>query len=76
MGAVAGLLSWPAGLTLALLLVYVINRRSFGWTIQFQAEPTVFLRALALAVLAALAAGLYPAWRLGRLPIARALREE
>jgi putative ABC transport system permease protein len=76
MGAVAGLLSWPAGLTLALLLIYVINRRSFGWTIQFQAEPWVFLRALALAVAAALLAGLYPAWRLGRLPIARALREE
>ncbi len=75
-GAVAGLLSWPAGLSLALLLIYVINRRSFGWTIQTQLEPTVFLRALLLAVAAALLAGLYPAWRLGRLPIARALREE
>jgi putative ABC transport system permease protein len=75
-GAVAGLLSWPAGLSLALLLIYVINRRSFGWTIQTHFDPAVFLWALALAVAAALLAGLYPAWRLGKLPIARALREE
>lgn len=75
-GGVAGLLSWPAGLSLALLLIYVINRRSFGWTIQTHFDPRVFLWALALAVAAALLAGLYPAWRLGKLPIARALREE
>ncbi len=76
MGAVAGLMSWPAGLSLALLLIYVINRRSFGWTIQTTLDPAVFARALALAVAAAVLAGLYPALRLRRLPIARVLREE
>jgi putative ABC transport system permease protein len=75
-GTVAGLLSWPAGLSLALVLIYVINRRSFGWTIQTHLDGAVFLRALALAVAAALLAGAYPAWRLGKLSIARALREE
>jgi putative ABC transport system permease protein len=76
MGGVAGLLSWPAGLTLALILIYVINRRSFGWTIQTHLSPDVFLRALALAVVAALLAGLYPTWRLSKMPIASSLREE
>jgi putative ABC transport system permease protein len=76
MGGVAGLMSWPAGLSLALLLIYVINRRSFGWTIQTTIDPGVFARALALAVAAALLAGIYPALRLRRLPIARVLREE
>jgi len=76
MGAAAGVLSWPAGLVLAMVLIYVINRRSFGWTIQthFALEP--FAQALALAVAAALLAGAYPAWRLSRLRIATALREE
>ena len=76
MGLVAGVLSWPAGLTLALILVYVINRRSFGWTIQFTLDPSVFARALLLAVAAALLAGLYPALRLRQMAIARGLREE
>jgi len=76
LGLVAGLLSWPAGLTLALILVTVINRRSFGWTIQTHVDPAIFGRALALAVAAALLAGLAPAWRLVRQPIAASLREE
>jgi putative ABC transport system permease protein len=75
-GLTAGILSWPSGLALALLLIYVINRRSFGWTIQLSLQPSTFALALALAVGAALLAGLHPALRLRRLPIARVLREE
>jgi putative ABC transport system permease protein len=75
-GLVAGLLAWPAGLTLALILTFIINRRSFGWTIQFTLDPALFARALLLALAAALLAGVYPTWRLRRLAIARALREE
>ena len=76
MGLVAGLMSWPAGLAMALLLIYVINRRSFGWTIQTWLDPMTFAQALALAVAAAVLAGIYPALRLRALPIARVLREE
>lgn len=75
-GLVAGLLSWPAGLSLSLILIYVINRRSFGWTIQPHIDPLVFARALGLALVAALLAGAWPAWRLSRQPIAASLREE
>jgi putative ABC transport system permease protein len=76
MGLCAALLSWPAGLALALLLIHVINRRSFGWTIQTHLESGPFLAALAIALAAALAAGIYPLLRLRRLEIARLLREE
>jgi putative ABC transport system permease protein len=76
MGAVAGFLAMPTGLALALILVYIINRRSFGWTLQFQIGPGVFLQALALAVAAALLAGVYPALRAGRILAAEALRSE
>jgi putative ABC transport system permease protein len=71
---VAGLLSIPTGLVLALILTFVINRRSFGWTLQFQLQPGLFAQAMALAVIAALLAGIYPALRLGRLLAAEVLR--
>jgi len=76
MGLAAGLLSLPVGLILSAIMVYVINRRSFGWTIHLQISPILLLEALALAVGTALAAGLVPAWRMARTSPALALREE
>lgn len=76
MGLIAGLLSLPLGLVLAYVLIYVINRRSFGWTLQFEVPPAILLQALLLAVAAALLAGLYPAWKMARANPALALREE
>lgn len=76
MGATAGLLALPTGLVLAVVLIFIINRRSFGWTMQLAAEPGIFLQALALAVVAALLAGVYPAIRMGRMAAAEALRGE
>ncbi len=74
MGSVAGLLALPTGLALALVLIFIINRRSFGWTMQLHADPMIFLQAIALAVVAALLAGIYPAIRMGRAAAADALR--
>jgi len=76
MGLVAGLLSIPVGLTLAAILIFVINRRSFGWTIHLEVSPEILLEALLLALAAALLAGLYPAWKMARTSPAVALREE
>lgn len=76
MGAVAGILAMPTGLALAIVLIFIINRRSFGWTMQLFADPRIFLQALALAVVAALLAGVYPAIRMGRMAAAEALRGE
>ncbi len=76
MGGVAGILAMPTGLALAIVLIFIINRRSFGWTMQLFPDPLVFLQALALAVVAALLAGVYPAIRLGRMAAAEALRSE
>ena len=76
MGAVAGLLALPTGLALAIVLIFIINRRSFGWTMQLFPDPAVFVQALALAIVAALLAGIYPAIRMGRMAAAEALRGE
>ena len=76
MGGTAGLLAMPVGYILAWILIYVINVRSFGWTLQMQLEPGYFLQAFMVAVGAALLAGIYPSFRLGRLVVATAVREE
>jgi putative ABC transport system permease protein len=76
MGFVAGILAMPTGITLAIILIYIINRRSFGWTLQMQFEPIPFIQALTVSVIAALLAGIYPAWKMGKTVIADALRSE
>lgn len=76
MGALAGLLSWPTGITLAAILVFIINKRSFGWTIQFTLSTTALWQAFGVAVLAAIVAGVYPAWRLMQLRLATAIRND
>jgi putative ABC transport system permease protein len=75
-GATAGLLALPTGLALSAVLVFVINLRSFGWTIYWSATPEVYVQALGVSVVAALLAAVYPALRLGRMEIAAALRQE
>ncbi len=76
MGLVAGALAAPAGYTLALILIYVINQRSFGWTLQRALEPGAFAQALVISVAAALLAGIYPARKLSRIPAGEAIRYE
>ena len=75
-GLAAGLLSLPTGVALAVILIEVINVRSFGWTMQLELPPLVLAQALALSVVAALLAGVYPVLRLQRLSVAAALRQE
>jgi putative ABC transport system permease protein len=76
MGLIAGLLAIPVGLALAYVLIFVINQRSFGWTLQVHIRPEILLQAVVLAVVAAVVAGLYPAWKMARTSPAEALREE
>jgi len=74
MGLIAGVLSLPVGVIMAAVMTFVINRRSFGWTMQMEIAPAALGAALALAVGAALVAGLYPAFRMARARPAEALR--
>ncbi|MDY7095534.1 MAG: ABC transporter permease [Acidobacteriota bacterium] len=76
MGLAAGLLSIPMGVVMAVIMTHVINRRSFGWSVELLLPPSIGLEALALALVAALLAGIYPAYRMARTPPALALRQE
>jgi putative ABC transport system permease protein len=76
LGASAGLLALPTGYILAWILIFIINQRSFGWTLHMQVNAVPFLQAFLLSVSAALLAALYPAWRLSRMQTAEALSQE
>ncbi|MGV3527091.1 MAG: FtsX-like permease family protein [Candidatus Sericytochromatia bacterium] len=74
MGLSAGLMALPLGTVLSLFLIYVINLRSFGWTMDLQLHPLAYFQALGLALGAALLAGLWPAWQVIRTSPAQAMR--
>lgn len=76
MGLVAGILAVPAGLVLALVMIFVVNKRSFGWTLQLELGPSILIQAVLLALVGALLAGVFPSWRMSRTSPALALREE
>jgi putative ABC transport system permease protein len=76
LGLVAGVLALPLGLVLAWVLVFVINRRSFGWTMDLALTPGALALAPALGIVAGLVGGLYPAWLMSRASPAQALRDE
>ncbi len=76
MGLIAGVLALPLGIAMSQILVSVINVRSFGWSMEYQISPTVLVESLLLAIVAAVLAGLYPAFVLSRLSPAEALRHQ
>jgi putative ABC transport system permease protein len=66
-GAISQVVGLTVGLMLSLVLIYVINVQSFGWTIQFHLPGGFLLQSSVLMVLATALAGLYPARRAQRL---------
>ena len=76
MGFFAGLIAIPMGLILALLLIFVINRRAFGWSLPFQINFEIFFQCIGLAITGALLASIYPLYRQRRMNLAQALRSE
>ncbi len=76
LGLCCGLLSIPVGTGLGWVLVHVVNRGSFGWTLlDLSLPPQLFLEVLLLAVVASVLSGLQPAFRFIRLQPVAALRE-
>jgi putative ABC transport system permease protein len=76
LGLAAGLLALPLGWIMGDLLIHVVNVRSFGWSLDRIVPASALALGPALALTAALLAGLYPALRAARTDPAAALREE
>jgi len=75
-GGLSGIFALPLGTALAWILVYIINKRSFGWSLDFVIEYHHFAQALGISVLASLTAGVYPSYKIGKQLIVDALRTE
>ncbi|NGZ98725.1 MAG: hypothetical protein CV089_21865 [Nitrospira sp. WS110] len=76
LGGIGIVLGLIGGGLLSLLLIKVINRQSFGWTIQMIVPTGSLIQALLLAALATLVAGYFPARWAAQQPIVEGLREE
>ena len=76
MGFTAGVLALPLGNILAAILVYIINKRSFGWTMQFEILPSIMIEAMIVSLAAAFLAGIYPGIKMSKTSASNALREE
>ena len=75
-GLLASLAGLLLGVALSLILIYVVNKQSFGWTIQFHWPIAVLAGSLLVVYLATLAAGLYPARIAVRLNPIEVIHEE
>ena len=73
-GTIAGLIAIPLGLALSMVLILVINKRSFGWSLDISIHVMLLVSALGLTIFSALLAGAWPAWRMSRMRPALALR--
>lgn len=75
-GLLAGSLGLALGMALSLVLIYVINKQSFGWTIQFHPPVLLLAGALLLVWAVTVLAGVYPARFATRLQPADVVHEE
>ncbi|MFO0700163.1 MAG: FtsX-like permease family protein [Nitrospira sp.] len=76
LGAIGIMLGLIGGGLLSLLLIKVINKQSFGWTIQMIIPIGSLIQAVTLAVLATVVAGYFPARWAARQPVVEGLRDE
>jgi putative ABC transport system permease protein len=66
-GAVSQGIGLAVGFALSMVLIYVINVQSFGWTIQFHVPLAFLIQASIAVVIATSIAGIYPARRAAQL---------
>jgi putative ABC transport system permease protein len=76
LGFLANLAGLVLGYFLSLILVFVINRQSFGWTIRFHWPVEIIMGALSVVYVATILSGLYPARVAMRLNPLAVLHEE
>jgi len=76
LGAASNALGLALGFVLSLVLIYVINKQSFGWTIQFHPPFALLAGASSLVLVATIVAGIFPARAAARLNPIEVIHEE
>ena len=76
LGLLAAMLGLALGFALSLVLIFVVNKQSFGWTIQFHPPGVLLVGATLLVLCVTVLAGLYPARVAARLNPIDVIHEE
>jgi putative ABC transport system permease protein len=76
LGLASTVVGLAMGYVLSFILIFVINKQSFGWTIEFHTPARLIAGSLAITFLAAATAGLLPARLAQRIELATALKNE
>jgi putative ABC transport system permease protein len=76
LGAASTVAGLVMGYALSWILIYVINKQSFGWTIDFHTPVALIVASLAVTLLASALAGLVPARLAQRIDLAAAIKSE
>ena len=76
LGVVSTTIGIAMGYALSWILIYVINKQSFGWTIEFHTPIGIIALSCAVTLIAAALAGLAPARLAGRIHLASAIKTE
>ncbi|HEV7769003.1 MAG TPA: FtsX-like permease family protein [Thermoanaerobaculia bacterium] len=76
LGAASTVAGLVMGYALSWILIHVINKQSFGWTIDFHTPAALIVASLAVTLLASALAGLMPARLAQRIDIATAIKSE
>ncbi len=75
-GVASQVLGMGTGLLLSMILIYVINRVSFGWTIQLSISPEILVFSSILVLFTAFVAGLVPANAAARKQVSDVVKAE
>jgi len=76
LGLLANAIGLVLGTLLSLILIFVINKQSFGWTIQFHWPVALLFGVLTSVYIATALAGLYPARIATRMDPIEVIHEE
>ena len=76
LGILASIAGVALGFLMSLVLIFVINKQSFGWTIRFHWPVAILLSALGVVYAATILAGIYPAQVAVRLNPVEVVHEE
>jgi putative ABC transport system permease protein len=76
MGLISQILGLITGIFLSFILIYVINKQSFGWTIQFFFPALLVPKSLLIVLVTSILAGYFPAKQAIRSKIVEALQYE
>jgi putative ABC transport system permease protein len=74
-GAISILIAMPLGLALARLVVDIVIKQSFGWTLELQLIPFEYIKTASLTMLSLMIAGAVPVLRMVRNTPMKSLRD-